>query len=112
MELSESSMEKRNFRRLSMDCPISYQVMDTPTSKTGTCINLSAGGVLLECDYKYPVGTKMNISVTSRSSVLPYFSAVMEVIRVKPVVGRGGFQLGGLLISEKHLDSLGVQWDA
>lgn len=111
MALSEPVSEKRNFKRVPMGCPANYQVMNTPIKKTGRCINISAGGVLLECDYRYPIGTKMNISVTPERSETPYFSAVMEVVRVKPAEGRAGFQLGGLLISEKHLDSLGVQWD-
>lgn len=111
MQPSESIDEKRNFKRVPMGCPASFQVMNTQAKKMGTCINISAGGVLLECDYRYPVGTKMNISLTPERSVEPYFSAVMEVVRVRPSNNHDGFQLGGLLISEKHLDSLSVHWD-
>ncbi len=112
MESSGLQSEKRNFKRLSMNCPVSYQVVNTSTRRTGTCINLSAGGVLLECDYRYPIGTKINISVSPKRSVIPYFSAVMEVVRVKSTSDNASFQLGGLLVSEKHLEALSVHWDS
>ena len=104
--------EKRNFKRLDMNCPVSYQLMGGSSTKTGTCINLSASGVLLACDESYPVGTKININVSPKPSISPIFSAVMEVVRVNLTEKKETFHLGGMLISEEHLGHLNASWNA
>ena len=96
MHPSRFYTEKRNFKRLTMNCPVSYQVNSSPNKKMGTCVNLSAGGMLLECDDNYSAGTKINISVSpNHSTASPAFSAVMTVVRV--ISDRKSYRLGGSL---------------
>ena len=97
MQLSRFQSEKRNFRRMEMDCPVSYQPVSSPNRKMGTCINLSANGILFECDDKYPVGTRIKISVSPQLEISPSFSAVLEVKRVVAGSKRDVYQLAGTL---------------
>jgi hypothetical protein len=97
MQPSRFQSEKRNFRRMTMDCPVSYQLVNSPNQKMGTCINLSANGILFECDDKYPIGTRININVSPDLAISPSFSAVMEVIRVNSTSNKQGYQLAGTL---------------
>jgi len=88
--------EKRTSVRMQMDCPIFYRVVDSNGANAGMCINLSVEGMLLETDRKYPVGTKLEVSMEPELPISPPFSAVMEVIRVHPK-DNGAFQLAGIL---------------
>jgi len=97
MQPSRFNSEKRNFKRLEMDCPVSYQVVSSPNLKMGTCINLSATGILFECDDRYPVGTRIKISVSPQLEISPSFSAVLEVKRVIAGSSRETYQLAGTL---------------
>ena len=95
MRPSRFTSEKRNYRRLDIDCPVSYQLENSSNAKTGTCINLSADGILFECDDKLPVGSKLKINVTY--GVSPSFTAMMEVIRVIAGSRRDCYQMAGIL---------------
>ena len=97
MPLSRFHTEKRNYKRLLMNCPVSFQLMNSPNQKMGTCIDLSANGILFQCDDKYPVGTKINIQVSPELSISPAFSATMKVVRVETLAAKGGFRVGGVL---------------
>ncbi|MDH3325799.1 MAG: PilZ domain-containing protein [Gammaproteobacteria bacterium] len=80
---SRNYIEKRDFMRMAINCPVSYQVADSDlTTKSGNCINLSARGILFQCDDKYPEGTELRISVQPQLSISPPFNAKMKVIRV------------------------------
>ena len=97
MQLSRFQCEKRDFRRLEMNCPVSYQSTNSGNSQTGTCLNLSASGILIECDDKFPVGTTLNISVSPKLAISPSFTAIVEVIRVIAGSSRGCYQIAGKL---------------
>ena len=97
MSSSRFHAEKRNFKRLTMNCPVSFQLHNSPHKRVGTCINLSANGILFQADDKYPVGTKISINVTPKLNISPSFSAVMKVIRVEAASNKEGYCLGGIL---------------
>ncbi len=97
MSPSRFHAEKRNFKRLIMNCPVSFQLPHSPHTRTGTCINLSADGILFQADDKYAIGTKININVTPELDISPSFSAVMKVVRVETASNKEGYYLGGVL---------------
>ena len=97
MQPSRFNAEKRNFKRLEMDCPVSYQLISSPNRKMGTCVNLSADGILFECDDKFPIGTRIRIIVSPKLSISPAFSATLEVKRVIAGSMRDHYQLAGTL---------------
>jgi len=97
MRSSRQYTEKRNYMRLTMDCPVSYQVVNTSNRRMGTCRNLSADGILFECDEKYPIGTRIKVNVSPTLSLSPPFSAVVKVVRVSADDEGDSYQLAGTL---------------
>lgn len=97
MGLSRFHAEKRNFKRLLMNCPVSFQLVNSSNRKMGTCIDLSADGILFQCDDKYPIGTKINVHVSPELSISPSFSAMMKVVRVESASAKGGYKVAGIL---------------
>lgn len=97
MALSRFHAEKRNYKRLLMNCPVSFQLTGSPNQKMGTCLDLSANGILLQCDDTFPIGAKINVQVSSELSTSSSFSATMEVVRVERLPARAGFKVGGIL---------------
>lgn len=95
---SRHYIEKRDFMRMAIDCPVDYQLSESNSSlKSGTCINLSANGILFQCDDRYKEGTVLDISVRPQHSISPPFNAKMKVIRVEPQAENNGFNIAGTL---------------
>jgi len=93
-------VEKRDYIRMSIDCPVSYQLADSDaSSKSGTCINLSAKGILFKCPDQYPEGALLDISVKPQLSISPPFNAKMKVIRVEHDMSSNAFSIAGTLES-------------
>lgn len=80
---SRQYVEKRDFMRMALNCPVSYQASGPgQTKKTGTCINLSANGISFLCDDQISEGDELEISVQPQLAISPPFNAKMKVIRV------------------------------
>jgi len=80
---SRQYIEKRDFMRMALNCPVEYRVSGSnQTPKTGTCVNLSAKGISFVCDDHYPEGAELDISVKPQLAISPPFNAKMKVIRV------------------------------
>ena len=84
--------EKRDFRRMVLDCPVSYHDPATGEGGTGVLRNLSGSGLLMTCEREIPTGTRLHINVTPERSLVPPLDAEVEVVRVTPA--EGGFEIG------------------
>jgi len=100
MLTSRKFAEKRDYIRMTMDCPVKYQSLNGEGKKEGTCLNLSAKGVLFRCNDQYPVGTMLRIDVSPRLSISPPFFALIKVLRVSSAT-ESGYQIAGS-IQEIH----------
>jgi len=98
---SRDYQEKRDFIRMSMNCPLTYQSVDSYNQKTGTCVNLSAKGILFQSDDQYPLGTMLKVNVMPKLAISPPFSAIIKLLRVQPKQNNDGFLLAGT-IEEVH----------
>jgi len=97
MYAPRSYAEKRDFIRMSMDCPVTYQLLESSNQKTGTCINLSAKGILFHCDDPFPLGTLLKVGVSPRLAISPPFSAIVKVVRSKKHDSQDGHLLAGAI---------------
>ncbi len=91
--------EKRNFIRMAADHALQYQVQNTAESHQGTCLNLSATGILFRTDQALAAGTQLNVNITPQYSVVDPFNAEVEVIRSSPNGAEGQFEIAGKIIS-------------
>jgi len=98
MKSSRHYIEKRDFMRMAINCPVSYQPADSGlTTKSGTCINLSANGILFQCDDRFPEGTVLDISVKPQLTISPPFNAKMKIVRVQHQSEDNSYSLAGTI---------------
>ena len=74
--------EKRNHYRMELNCPIELKQPGDSNSIMGTCINLSARGMLLLSGEHYPPGTQLKIQVKPELSLSGPLQALIRVLRV------------------------------
>ncbi len=75
-------LEKRNFIRMKIETPASVEIDDGKMTYQGVCRDLSGGGMLLELESALPVGTTVNICITSGHGHAPMLNAKAEVARI------------------------------
>ncbi len=75
--------EKRNFIRMKIDTPVEVSVSSDDTSLSGTCRDLSGGGMLIEVDKALPVGTELEVTINSEHSQHPMLKAITTIARVQ-----------------------------
>lgn len=92
--MSINYTEKRDYFRMETDHKITCQPEGSHQSHEGTCLNLSAGGVLFTSDKHYKTGTRITINITPRYSIVQPLEAVIEVIRSE-VHNNGEFSTAG-----------------
>lgn len=94
--------EKRRHLRMKMDCPVRFREIDSAQVITGTCIDLSASGVLVQSEQFYPLGTKLRIEVLPRLALSRPLNALIEVNRVRPVPQGTAYHIAGVI---EHIES-------
>ena len=103
---ADGDMEQRGFQRLSKTYPVEAIKLDFPMPATGVqmqCCDISLGGVCAEADSApFALGETCQIKITIpllnksapgffkvyENDAEQYFSALAEVVWVKPVAGR------------------------
>ena len=95
---SRQYIEKRDFMRMALNCPVSYQPLEsTQDKKTGTCVNLSANGISFLCDDQFEEGIELDISVQPQLAISPPFNAVMKVVRVEMQGSSNTYCIAGII---------------
>ncbi len=89
--------EKRDFIRMSIECSVFYQVLDSSANKRATCVNLSAKGIKFRTDQALVVGSKIHVNVVPELKISPSLSAVMEILRVEPLINSRSYYIAGKL---------------
>lgn len=79
---SRAYQEKRSFIRMKVETPIDVIVEGRPDLK-GICHNLSGGGMLISVPEILPLGTEVEVSVTSNHGHNPVLRARAVVSRVQ-----------------------------
>ncbi len=76
------SSEKRDFRRMQIDCEILWRLEDGDSMYHAQAINLSARGLAMTCDQDLPVGTRLEVNINPAYRVVPPMNAIVEILRV------------------------------
>lgn len=91
--------EKRDFIRMAADHDLEYRETGSSNAQKGICKNLSATGILFTTDAEIPEGTRLDVNITPRYSVVKPFGAEVEVIRADPIGSTGEYYVAGKIIS-------------
>ena len=73
--------EKRDFIRMKIDTPASMTLLYGEETLTGTCLNLSGGGMLAELEKALPLDAEVVITVASEHGHSPMLKARARVSR-------------------------------
>lgn len=74
--------EKRDFIRMQIDSPVDMTLEHDGDTLSGTCLNLSGGGMMIEVNRVIPVGTVVEVTVSSGHGHNPMLKANAVVNRV------------------------------
>ena len=96
--MSVNYTEKRNFIRMNTESRITYKILGSNDAYHGTCINLSAAGVLFTSSQQVPLGTKMEINITPELKLTGPLNATIEVVRSQ-VNDNGSYAIAGQITS-------------
>ena len=82
------SSDKRDFRRMMVDCKVAMKKLDSNEVLQGTVKNLSAIGILIVTDQPFHEGDELEINVKPEKTIVPPLYAIVEVLRVHAVEDR------------------------
>lgn len=94
--------EKRDFIRMTADHEMSFKEIGTQQVNRGTCVNLSATGVLFKAPEPIPAGAQLEISIAPGYAVVDPFNAIIEVIRAAPTEANDSFEIAGKITAIKQ----------
>ena len=80
--LEQSFKEKRNFIRMKVDTPITVKNAEGDEIPGGHCLDLSGGGMLITVPSAMPVGSEIEVSLSSHHGHSPMLRARARVNRI------------------------------
>ena len=79
------SSDQRDYRRMLIDCPMSFRVGGSHESYGARARNISSTGVLFTTAHAVRAGDSLVINVTPEQTLVEPLTARAEVIRVDPL---------------------------
>ena len=79
-----SYAEKRNFLRMSVDCPARFRIAGSDILSAGIVKNLSSSGMLILAEQEVDPGTQLAIEIMPGKTITPPLSAEARVVRTYP----------------------------
>ncbi len=77
------SEEKRGFRRMAVDCPLTFAIDGQPGRHAGRTTDLSASGLSFTCEAVVDQGATLEVEVSPATALTPPLHARVEVLRVE-----------------------------
>lgn len=91
--------EKRNFIRMEADHDLQYHIVGASGERYGTCVNLSANGIMFTTEENLAEGSELEINITPQYSVVSPLDATVEVIRSQSNGLEGSYAIAGRIIA-------------
>jgi hypothetical protein len=73
--------EKRNFLRMSLDCPARFRIAGSANLSAAIVKNLSSSGMLILSEQELDPGTQLAIEIMPGKTITPPLSAQARVVR-------------------------------
>ncbi|UTF61166.1 PilZ domain-containing protein [Gilvimarinus sp. DA14] len=84
MGISDQSYEeKRDFIRMKIDAPLQARLTGDAGTYTGTCTELSGGGMQVVLDTALQEGSEWEVDISSEHGHSPQLRAIVKVVRVQ-----------------------------
>lgn len=85
--------EKRDFIRMKISAPLTARLSADEGTFEGRCLDLSGGGMRVETNKAIPVGTELDVEVSSTHGHNPTLQAKTRVVR-SVSGGNGNYEMG------------------
>ena len=99
MTMSTDYAEKRGYRRVSVECDISYKMLDSTVDEeeVGKVANLSGRGLMFIAERGVPVNAELEIRIAPGNSLTPPLRARVKVVRMEKQRRGGGYEIGAVI---------------
>lgn len=94
------SSDKRDFRRMSVDCPVAFKVIGSEQVMNGKVVDLSATGLRIIADVSLDTGDEIEVNVKPEKTWVPPLYAIAQVLRVDHL-DTGKFEIGCKILEMK-----------
>lgn len=88
------SSDKRDFRRMTLDCRVVFRIAGESQKHDGSLINLSATGLRLSTNVLLKEGDVIEVHVKPENDITPPLDALAEIVRVDTDEVSGRTELG------------------
>ncbi len=98
---SSERVQHRAFTRVTVSLPIKFREMDKVKFRDATAKNISAGGVLLETDYRMAQGTAVEVQIAlTKAETMTVLGKLVHVVKPARGAGKGAPRLYGCEFTE------------
>ena len=84
--------EKRDFRRMGIDCPAQFRIQGADEMTDGLVKNLSASGLLILAAQEIAPETRLLVNIAPTNPITPPLSAIARVLR-STASAAGGYEI-------------------
>ena len=89
--------EKRDFIRVSIDCPIRFKVDGLGPEEVGKVKNLSGRGLMFVTALELELESSVEIRISPENDLTPPLHARVRIVRVAPPRRGEGFEIGAVI---------------
>jgi hypothetical protein len=86
-------LEKRDFIRMAVECPMTFCIQGESEIHHGTAKDLSSSGMSIVCRKEVAEGAVVEVNIQPEKTIVPPLQATCEVVRVSNT-GPEEFELG------------------
>jgi len=89
--------EKRDFIRVSVDCPVRFRADDAAEDEIGKVRNLSGRGMMFIAERELPMEASLEVKIQPENRLTPPLHARVRVVRVARPRRGEGFEIGAVI---------------
>lgn len=91
--------EKRNFKRVKVECNIYYKMIDTEEDEpdVGQLENISGRGLMFIAEKGVPMSSELEIRVSPGNDLTPPLHARVQVVRMEKQRRGNGYEIGAVI---------------
>lgn len=99
MTMTTDYAEKRGYRRVSVECDISYKMLDSSVEEeeVGRVANLSGRGLMFIAERGVPLNSELEIRIAPGNSLTPPLRARVKVVRMEKQRRGSGYEIGAVI---------------
>ncbi len=86
------SSDQRDYRRMPIECEISFRVGGSHEAYSAQARNISSKGMLFRTEHRLQVGDSLVVNVTPAQTIVEPLNARAEVIRIDSLA-EGGYEV-------------------